>query len=136
MKHNALHVGMVFGVFDGLHSGHLHFLRESLKRCDKLFVVVTPSEVVLILKKRHPKYSFNDRIEALRAQNLEFSVVGGDLVLGTWAVIKKHKPSVVFLGHDQQGIAEALKKINIPFEFISPHYPDKFKSSILNTENA
>jgi len=51
----SYNVGMVFGVFDGLHQGHKHFLQAAAKRCKQLIVVVTVPAVVSVLKKHKPR---------------------------------------------------------------------------------
>lgn len=122
---------LVFGVFDGLHEGHKNFLLQALKECDELIVVVTLPEIVQALKGRQPKYSYEERVTALQSFNTRLKIVPSDSLLGSWEVLKKHKPDIVFLGYDQQAIAEELKKQHIPFRFLEPHQPEKYKSSLM-----
>ncbi len=123
--------GVVFGVFDDLHPGHEYFLREAEKRCDKLVVCITQSEIVELFKKHPPKYSLDERISKIKEYNQDFVIMPGDLILGEWSVFKKYPSSIVFLGHDQQRISEELKKMDIPFIFLEAHHPEKYKSSLL-----
>ena len=113
--------GMVFGVFDGLHSGHKYFLKEASQKCDKLVVVVTPTKIVMLLKKHLPKHSFKDRVSKIKEFNPKFSIVSGDLTLGKWNIFKKNSVDIVFLGHDQQKISKELKKMKIPYN-LQFHY--------------
>ena len=110
---------MVFGVFDGLDEGHKHFLTEARKRCDNLFVVVTPDEVVGLLKHKSPLNSYEDRVWAIKKFMQNAWVVKGDSVPGTWEVIRTHVPEEVYLGHDQHRIGDELFKMGIPYHFIT-----------------
>jgi cytidyltransferase-like protein len=123
---------MAFGVFDGLHEGHRDFLRQAMGKCDRLIVVVAPSEAVMALKGRMPKRSYDERAAALRELDPSLVIVPSDAEIGSWKVVRDHRPDVVFLGHDQQAIAGELARIGVPFEFLESHEPERFKSSILN----
>ncbi len=123
---------MVFGVFDGLHEGHVFFLTEALSRTHTLVVIVPPDAEVTRLKGHAPLHPFHERIATLRAWNPTLEIVEGDARRGTWKVLEEHAPEKVFLGYDQQAIAKELEKGNVPFEYIAPHEPLRFKSSALN----
>ncbi len=124
---------MVFGVFDGLHAGHRYFLTEASRRCKRLMVVVTPSETVRVLKGRLPHRTYEERAKAIRLFDPKLDIISGDTVLGTWTVLEKHPPEVVFLGYDQQTLADELTKQQVPFVTLDSHYPEKHKSSLLHT---
>lgn len=128
--------GVVFGVFDGLHEGHKYFLTEAAKRCEKLIVAVTSSEVVLHLKGHLPRFEQNERIIVIQNFNSKLEVVEGDETLGRWTVLKKYIPEIVFLGHDQQALAKELTKLNIPFIFLGAHHPERHKSSIIHNHSS
>jgi len=125
---------MVFGVFDGLHEGHKFLLTEAAKGCEELVVVVTPDETVKLLKKRFPKHPYSARSSAITQFNSSLKVIPGDEKPGQWTVLADHRPDMVFLGYDQQAIADELKKIDIPFTFLAPHHPHKYKSSLLDSD--
>jgi len=116
--------GMIFGVFDGLHPGHVYFVNEALKKCEHLTVVVE------ILKKKTPKYSLEERMSRLKKLNENLSVIPGDKMLGEWTVLKENRIDIVFLGYDQQGIARELDKMTKPYIFLPAYYPEKYKSSL------
>jgi len=122
---------MVFGVFDNLHNGHKYFLNEASQKCDKLIVVVTPTKIVKLLKKHPPKYSFKERVEKIKEFNQNFSIISGDLTLGKWNILKQNPSDIVLLGYDQKEISKDLEKLNIPYVFLEPYSPEKYKSSIL-----
>ncbi len=124
--------GMVFGVFDGLHEGHKYFLTEAAKHCDELIIVVTLPHIVEQIKKQTPKYTFNDRMQAIADFQPQTKVIAGDSILGDWIILKTHKPDLVIIGYDQDGIAREMKRMNIPHVFIQPFYPEKYKSGLLN----
>lgn len=125
-------VGMVFGVFDGLHEGHRHFLLEALQYCQQLIVVVAHPDIVLALKQRLPMQPLEERIRAVSAFHPPLHVIAGDTAIGTWSALKQYQPDIVFLGYDQERLGQELKTLDIPSQFISSHYPEKFKSSLLN----
>jgi cytidyltransferase-like protein len=126
--------GMVFGVFDGLHEGHKYFLQEAHKQCDELVVVVTMPEMVEMIKKRQPKYSFEDRGAAIIEYFPNVKIIPSDTTLGAWTMFKTYTPDIVILGYDQHGIARELEKMNMPFVVLNSHFPEKYKSGILNKD--
>ena len=109
---------MVFGVFDGLHPGHRHFLREASLQCKELVVVVARDAVVERLKQKTPRRALTERMEEIRAFDERFIVVPGDDTEGTWSVLEAHRPDAVFVGHDQEALTRALAKL-IPTIHIS-----------------
>jgi cytidyltransferase-like protein len=122
---------VVFGVFDGLHTGHLYFLNKAKSHCDELIVVLTLSEVVEKLKNKSPQFSFEERSKVIKDFNPQLIVIAGDAKLGEWTVFASHNPDIVILGHDQHAIAHELKKLNKSFKFLKAHHPEKYKSSLL-----
>ena len=126
--------GMVFGVFDGLHEGHKHFLGTASEKCEELIVAVAPDEAASTLKGRAPKYPLSTRMDALRAFDPKLSVIAGDVLPGSWEIFKTVTPDVVFIGYDQQKLAEALDRFKIPFEELSAFEPQRFKSSLIHGE--
>jgi cytidyltransferase-like protein len=122
---------LVFGVFDGLHDGHIFFLRECLKRSDELLVVIAHDEAVLKLKNKAPRVPFSERMQAVLNFDNRIHAIPGDLEEGSWRVLINAQPDIVFLGYDQTRIADELKKMRIRFDFIESFQPSVFKSSLL-----
>ncbi len=122
--------GMVFGVFDGLHDGHLFFLNAAKALCEELVVVVAKETAVRTLKGRAPHYSLPLRMQALSSIP-GIHIVEGDEEMGGWGALRAHTPDMVFLGHDQQSLAVELERLEIPHTFLPAHRPDEFKSSII-----
>lgn len=122
---------MVFGVFDGLHPGHAYILREASSRCEKLVIVVARDDEVLNLKKKLPRNQESDRMKRIKESFPDAEVILSDKERSSWQVLKKYKPDIIFLGYDQQGIASELEKQKVPFIFLEPHEPHKYKSSLM-----
>jgi cytidyltransferase-like protein len=125
-------IGMVYGVFDGFHEGHRHFLREAMKHCHRLIVVVAHPDMVKLLKDRTPYYALDERLAAIRAFHPTAEVIIGDCATGQWTALKHYQPDIVLLGYDQNRLGTELKKIGVRSRIITAHFPTKFKSSILN----
>lgn len=109
---------MVFGTFDGLHDGHRYFLSQARKLGEHLTIVVARDSVVKTLKGRQPTQPLTQRIGFAKSEKLANRVVAGDSRLNTWSVIKKYRPEIIALGHDQKQLAKALKQITPKFRFL------------------
>lgn len=127
---------MVFGVFDGLHPGHLYFLKQAREYGD-LIAVVARDQAVAELKKGVPFQSEKQRIKALKGQVAK--AVLGDRVQGSYGVLKRYRPDVVCLGYDQLGLKRDLEKKMKAKEIpkvilvkLAPHRPKKFHTSLLH----
>lgn len=129
----------IFGVFDGIHDGHLSFINDAKKVGNHLVAIVARDNVVKGLKNKLPKYSEVDRVNALLKISDIDLVLLGDPKIGTYNILREVKPDIVFLGYDQEALyknlKEAIRNGNFPkLEIIKgvPHLPDVFHSSILN----
>ena len=131
--------GVVFGVFDGLHDGHRAMLREAHKSVDRLIAIVPSDDMVRTLKGRSPKHPCNDRKLALLAENLVENTRIGDEALGEYHVLDEIQPDVIFLGYDQIDLKHDLERYQelhpTPYTLhtLTPHHPDRYKSSLLNS---
>ncbi len=99
---------VIFGVFDGLHAGHLFLIQKAKKAGTNLFVIVAKDKIVQKLKNKIPKYNQKERIKALNNISHVDKVFLGDSKLESYLVLKKIKPHIVYLGHDQQELYENL----------------------------
>ena len=129
---------MVFGTFDRLHSGHLSFLKQARRHGDELIVVVARDNIVQMLKNKKPLHSSEKRRRAVAEIDAMTKAVMGDDTLGTYSIVKKHKPHIICLGYDQQKLKRNLEKHmkngNMPrirLIKLKPYFPKKFKTSIL-----
>jgi len=129
----------IFGVFDGVHEGHLHFISEAKKHGNHLVAIVSRDEVAKELKGKLPQKNEADRVNDLLKIDDVDMVVLGDPKIGTYNILKEVKPEVVFLGYDQNELLNNLNKVirngNLPkMEVVSgkPYKPEILHSSILN----
>lgn len=121
---------VVFGVFDLLHPGHLYFLKQARKYGDHLTVVITRDARVRHEKKHKPVFNEDERLQMVSALRIVDRAVLGDKV-GEWKILKKLKPDVVCVGHDQNtewiqhcGFKKFPKVVQL-----RAHYPEKYRSS-------
>lgn len=128
---------IVFGVFDGFHEGHKHFLHEASRHGDELIVAVARDEVVKELKGRQPRYSIEERMRAIKEAHIAHVVKAGDRVTGSWQIIRHIAPDVVATGYDQEAIRKSLCEV-FPKEErlftiveIGPYEPDMYNSTRL-----
>ncbi len=129
---------LVFGTFDVLHPGHLHFLQGAKKFGDYLIVSLARDKFVKRIKGRKAHHSELDRkklVEALKIVN--------KAVLGSKDDYIKHiiaqKPDIIALGYDQRAFTENLKlKLvsagmkKIKIVRLKPYKPHLYKSAILS----
>lgn len=128
---------MVFGVFDNLHDGHRFLLENALKYGSNLYIVVTPTKTVQILKNKLPSYSIKERINALAKEYPNAQVIEGDTELGVWTPIEKYQPTKIICGYDQTDLYNELKKIQAKYTFElikieSDHKGSELHSRIIN----
>jgi FAD synthetase len=102
-------VVMVFGVFDGLHEGHLFFLRQAKTYGAMLVAVVARDKSAEALKQRLPGEKEGERVRAAGALPFVDKAVLGDRRQGTYGVVKKWLPAVICLGHDQYALERDLQ---------------------------
>lgn len=125
---------MVFGTFDFLHPGHVHFLTQARKHGDRLVVVVSRDATAAKTKGTKPTFSENDRLHMVQALR-----VVDEAVLGyeddVYKVIEEHAPDSICLGYDQthfvDRLASKLKEFKLKTEIVrlEPFAPEKYKSS-------
>jgi FAD synthetase len=131
---------MVFGVFDGIHEGHRHFLKEAKRLGDYLIVVVAQDHIVAHLKGHFPNINIAERLEHLRLEDGVDEVVIGDRELSTYEVVKKYRPDIIALGYDQTLLKEDLErnlhKFDWPLELkvLSAYEPNIYHSSLLKDQ--
>ena len=128
---------LIFGTFDGLHPGHIDFIKQAKRLGDYLVAVVARDVTVNQVKGHFPK-----RSELLRLKGVQQTKLVNEAVLGNignpYEIIKKIKPDIIALGYDQkaftENLAQELKKAGIPAKTIrlTPLQPVKYHSSIIN----
>jgi len=99
---------MASGVFDILHTGHIHYLSEARRLGDELHVVVATDSTVR-RKKHEPITSEGMRLELVRnLKPVDFAYLGreGDI----FAIVREIEPDIIALGYDQHFEEESLRK--------------------------
>lgn len=131
----------IFGVFDGIHDGHLSFISEARKEGNHLVAIVARDNVVKELKGKLPQNNEVERVkQLLKVTDIDL-VLLGDPKTGTYNILKEVKPDVVFLGYDQEALYknlhQAIKNVNFPqMELVrgNAYKPEDLHSSILNNK--
>ncbi|MGC8656030.1 MAG: adenylyltransferase/cytidyltransferase family protein [Thermoplasmata archaeon] len=124
---------MATGVFDILHPGHLHFLREAKKMGDELVVVVARDSVAEKMKRK-PFIPENIRlamVSSLKPVDLAILGVEGNI----YDILNLVRPDILALGYDQefdeaQILEEAKKRgINLKIVRISKYSDSEFNGT-------
>ena len=109
---------MASGVFDIIHLGHIHYLRESKKLGDELIVVVATDDTVRKFK-HEPINTETIRVELVNElKPVDKAVLGyeGDM----YKIVEELKPDIITIGYDQefdsQEITSELKKRGLKIE--------------------
>ncbi|MCE5295861.1 MAG: FAD synthase [Euryarchaeota archaeon] len=98
---------MASGVFDILHSGHLHYLEEAKKLGDELVVVVATDSTVR-RKKHEPITPERMRLELIQSlKPVDRAVLGreGDML----DIVLEIRPDIIAIGYDQRLDVEKIK---------------------------
>ena len=123
---------LVFGTFDGLHAGHLFFLKQAKREGDLLFVSVARDSYVRELKNKSPKKNELERLETIRQCSYVEDAELSDETQGSYGVIQKFIPDVIVLGFDQKELESSIKKWmsenkrEIPIKFIKQLKNDEY----------
>ena len=102
---------LVGGVFNLVHSGHEFFLKKAKEFGDYLIVVIANNRTAFLTKK----YPVVD--QRIRKKNLEAIGIADKVVIGDevdfMKIVRKEKPDVIVLGHDQKMSEKELRKMLI-----------------------
>ena len=130
---------LVFGTFDGLHQGHVDFLRQAKKQGDYLVAIVARDSTVLEVKGRQPKKRETERLDSLKKSGLVDKTVLG-AKSDRYSIISRIKPDVSALGYDQKAFTKdlpaGLKKagLNAKIVRLNPYHPELYHSVLLNKQ--
>lgn len=98
---------MAAGVFDLLHTGHLHYLREARGLGDELIVVVARDSSVR--KRKHPPIT----PEAMRLELVDALKPVDEAILGDeedhYATVERVEPDIIALGYDDYHKADEVE---------------------------
>lgn len=127
---------LVFGTFDLIHPGHIHFLKKAKKHGNELVVIVARDETVKKIKGQDPLYDEDQRKEAVEYLGIADKVSLGNRV-DKYGVVRRFSPDIIALGYDQKHFVDGLSRIIEKLEKkpkivrIKAYKPKKYKSSIL-----
>lgn len=99
---------LVFGTFDGIHSGHEFFLRSAKARGTQLVVGVARDVHVQQLKSRKPLKQENRRLQVVQALAYVDSAQFCDEEMSSFKIVEDVSPDLIVLGHDQNDLESAL----------------------------
>ena len=126
------------GVYDIIHPGHIHTLKNSKQEGDLLIVSIARDNRVIKIKGRKPINNEKMRTILVSAiRYVDFTLLGskGDI----FGVVKKIKPNIITIGYDQTHQINELKKrvkinnLNIKIKKLDSPIPH-VKSSDLRTK--
>ena len=66
-NHKKYPVGLVMGIFDLFHVGHLRLIQKAKNNCDDLRVAVLSDELTVRYKKKAPVIPLHERMEIIAA---------------------------------------------------------------------
>ncbi|MFX0090874.1 MAG: adenylyltransferase/cytidyltransferase family protein, partial [Candidatus Hodarchaeota archaeon] len=103
----------VFGTYDIIHLGHIHFLNNAKKlggSNTELTVVIARDSSVLRLKNRNTVFPEEHRRQIVENLKAVDKAVLGNEGEDKFSIIEKIRPDMIVLGYDQWITAEELKK--------------------------
>ena len=127
---------MVFCTFDVLHPGHLYFFREAKRKGARLLVVLARDKTIRTIKGKEPCHPEKERLVQVSKVPLVDKAVLGNLK-DQYAAIRRHRPAVIALGHDQESFVDGLQEfiekegLNTRIVRLSPYKRHKYRSSLL-----
>lgn len=134
MPKNALTRIMVFGTFDVLHPGHLHFFTQARKLARKPYLIVSVARDINVTRIKGAEPLHNEKQRAALVKHSGFAdkvVLGGRT--NYIPHIRKQAPHIIALGYDQSAytadLAQQLPRVRVVR--LRPHKPGQYKSSIL-----
>ena len=130
------------GVYDIIHPGHIHTLKNSKQEGDLLIVSIARDNRVIKIKGRKPIN--NERRRTILVSSIryvDFTLLGskGDI----FGVVKKIKPNIITIGYDQthqiselrrrvkiNNLSIKIKKLDSPIPYVkSSNLRTKYKKS-------
>jgi len=143
---------MVFGTFDGLHQGHLHFFKQAralkflvpgqvknFMRNSFLIVSIARDRNVFKIKGKHPSLSEKARMALIKKCALVDQVVLAGIKNHLPHIVKM-RPDIIALGYDQKAYVQNLKKdlknkgILVKIVRLKPYKEKVYKNHLLKTK--
>ena len=109
----SIKVVLTGGVYDIIHPGHIHTLKNSKQEGDLLIVSIARDNRVIKIKGRKPINNERRRtilVSSIRYVDFTFLGSKGDI----FGVVKKIKPNIITIGYDQtHQISELRRRVKI-----------------------
>jgi len=118
MNVNKYKIGLTFGVFDMIHSGHVNLLQNAKKQCKKLIVCVSSDEYVRKVKNHEPIIPLKERIKVVEALKYVDEVAIQTLTFGKKEAVAKFQPNVLFVGDDWTPSTYTGMNLGVPVVFL------------------
>ena len=129
---------MVFGTFDGLHQGHLDFLKQAKKLSKKSFLIASIARDKNVYKIKKVKPIFGEKKRAIlvkKCKLVDRVVLAG--IKNHLPHILKERPDIIALGYDQRNYTKNLKKdlknkgLVVNIVRLKPYKKHTFKNHLL-----
>jgi FAD synthetase len=129
---------MVFGTFDVLHKGHLHFFKQARKLSAHPYLIVSVARDLNVkkIKGRRPKFTERQRLAILKKIFLvDKAVLGG--LKNHLPHIVKHRPKIIALGFDQKAYVKNLRSallkrgLSVKIFRLKPYKRNIYRSSLI-----
>ncbi len=127
---------MVFGTYDFVHPGHLHFFIRAKRYGDELVAVIARDKTAENTKGKAPFFNEHERLLMVQALGIVDKAVLG-YPDDVYQIIKEEQPDVICLGYDQSHFVDKLEpKLNAfglktKILRLEPYMPERYKSSKL-----
>ncbi len=112
----SLKIVLAGGVFDIIHPGHIHTLREAKKLGDVLIVVIATDGTAIKMKKKRPLHGQRQRRMLVDSLEIVDAAVNGN-DSDIFRTVEAIRPSIIALGYDQihqeKSIIDGCKRINL-----------------------
>jgi cytidyltransferase-like protein len=124
---------MVFGTFDGLHKGHVNFLKQAKNLSEKsvLIVSIARDRNVFKIKGAYPRKKERERMMLIKKSGLADKVILSGIKNHLPHIIKEH-PDVIALGYDQTAY---VTNLNVKIVRLKPYQEKIYKNSLLKKKN-
>lgn len=126
---------LIFGTFDFLHIGHIHFMKKSKALGDTLVVCIARDDTVEEIKGKRPIHDEEERKALVGELHMADEVVLGDQTLGSYGIVRRVQPDIIAVGYDQTAFEEDLQAyikkntMDILVKRIGAYQPKEKKSS-------
>ena len=115
LKKDKKKIGLVHGVFDILHAGHLLYFEEAKKNVDFLIASVTSDKYAMKAPGK-PLFGIEDRFKVLQSIKSIDHVMESNFPTAV-KIINEIKPSVYFKGKDYQESKDCCKKSTNKYKY-------------------